>query len=240
MRFFLSVPTDNYIHPTFVLRSFSQMQNANSSDASHVRFWLLGLTSSDFGGVILAIALTSLGGGSALTSVGGISSQSKAMSASPCETESYDKINLNCEYAAATTSDKPSGQSCIAINRAAIAFETKHDNVLSLDLTVTAVARNSQEQTVYIEIDGDSGDNFIRRPLPLVDFRKLEPGTPLTFTQRLRVPALQPDHYIIYLWIPSTDPALKFSAEHSLLLSNPGVAEKKLGLNKLAAFTVKR
>lgn len=113
---------------------------------------------------------------------------------------------------------------------------------MRVELTFTNASEHaiSQARTVYIAIDDESGQNHIRRQLPLVDFTKFVPGKPITFSEVLRAPAFQPGHYSIYLWIPSSDPSLKFDATHNFLLSNAGVPDEKSGLNTIATFTVTR
>lgn len=113
---------------------------------------------------------------------------------------------------------------------------------MRVELTFTNASGHaiSETRTVYIAIDDDAGENHIRRPLPRVDFTKLVPGQSTTFSDVLRAPAFQPGHYKIYLWIPSSDPSLKFDATRNFLLSNSGVPDEKSGLNTIAAFTVVR
>jgi hypothetical protein len=73
-----------------------------------------------------------------------------------------------------------------------------------------------------------------------VDFRVLSPRKPVSFSERLRVPAFPTSGYSIQLWIPDPDAALKFNPAHNFLLSNFGVANVETGLNTVARFTVKR
>jgi len=51
-------------------------------------------------------------------------------------------------------------------------------------------------------------------------------------------PAFRRGTYTIHLWIPSSEPSLKFNPAHNLLLNNIGVADSVTGLNTLATFTV--
>ncbi len=113
---------------------------------------------------------------------------------------------------------------------------------MRVELTFTNGGKNaiSEERSVYLAIDDDAGLNHLRRKLPSVDFRRLTPGQQLTFSETLLAPAFQAGHYTIQLWIPSADPSLEFDARHNFLLSNPGVADQKSGLNQLATFTAVR
>jgi hypothetical protein len=107
-----------------------------------------------------------------------------------------------------------------------------------LTFTNTGTAPISDTRTVYLTIDDDAGNNNVRRILPSVDFRKLFPGKAVTFSEQLRIAAFPPGHYTIALWIPSSEPALKFNPAHNLLISSAGVADSQKGLNILAKFTV--
>lgn len=104
----------------------------------------------------------------------------------------------------------------------------------------TGKVRPSEARTVYLEIDASPGSNYIRRSLPTVDFRKLSPGKPVTFSEPLLVSAFPPGHYIIALWIPSSEAAFKFNPAHNFLLNSVGVPDSRTGLNILAQFTVEQ
>jgi hypothetical protein len=91
---------------------------------------------------------------------------------------------------------------------------------------------------VYIALDDEAGQNHLRRPLPHVDFKKVIPGEPMTFTDRFLAPALRPGCYFVRLWIPSLDPDLKFDAAHNFLLSNQNVSDATSGLNEIATISV--
>jgi hypothetical protein len=95
----------------------------------------------------------------------------------------------------------------------------------------------AEKRTIYIALDDAKGQNHMRRPLPHVDFTKLEPGKPMTFEERLLAPAFEPGNYSISLWIPSNDAALKFNPAHNFLLSDEGVPDTESGLNRIAKFT---
>jgi len=98
-------------------------------------------------------------------------------------------------------------------------------------------AKIEEKRTIYLALDDAKGQNHMRRPLPHVDFTKLEPGKPMTFEERLLAPAFEPGIYSISLWIPSNDAALKFDPAHNFLLSNEGVPNTESGLNRIADFT---
>ncbi len=111
---------------------------------------------------------------------------------------------------------------------------------MRIELTFTngTKARISGHRTLYLSIDGEGGENYIRRPLPDVDFTKLKPGRPVSFQEAIPVAKLRAGPYIVSLWIPSTVASLKFDSTHNLLLSSKGVADLATGLNRIAKFTV--
>jgi hypothetical protein len=158
-----------------------------------------------------------------------------------CQTTGTREITITCDYTPVPlNSAQAVGEPRIALNHAALSFKTKHDNWASLTFTKLDSAPISELRVVYLTVDGDSGHNFIRRVLPSVDFRSLAPGQRTEFAERLLIPALQPGHYRIGLWIPSSDPSLKFNAKCNFLISSFGVADAKTGLNRIAAFSVVR
>lgn len=167
----------------------------------------------------------------------------KAADAQPCHAEGKLEITLACDYAEAPP-PAPNAQfePRIVLHHAKLWFRAKDDSRMSVELTLTNSSGHliSEIRAVYIAIDDDSGENHIRRPLLRVDFSKLVPGQPMTFSEALRAPAFQPGHYTIYLWIPSPDPSLKFNASHDFLLSNVGVPNEHSGLNTIATFTIVR
>jgi len=109
--------------------------------------------------------------------------------------------------------------------------------LVELTFTNDSDAKIAEKSTIYIALDDAKGQNHMRRPLPHVDFTKLEPGKPMTFEERLLAPAFEPGIYSISLWIPSNDTALKFDPAHNFLLSNEGVPNTESGLNRIANFT---
>lgn len=156
-------------------------------------------------------------------------------------TQEKERITITCDYARTTVSASQAVPP-IAVNHAFFSFGTKEDNYMEVEFAFTNLTGSgiSDKRDVYLEIDDAAGGNYIRRPLPVVDFRKLVPGQPLKFSARLLVGAFMANHYYIYLWIPSSDPSLKFKPANNFLLSSFGVADPVTGLNKIAEFTVER
>lgn len=163
--------------------------------------------------------------------------RSDTASIAPCDTAGQREITVVCEYVPAAESESPR----IVINRISLSFKPKDESHMTVELTFTNVgsAAFTEARTVYLAMDDTTGQNHVRRPLPQVDFRQLEPGKAVTFTEHILMPAFQPGHYIINLWIPSIEQSLKFDPAHNLLLANDNVPNKKTGLNQLATFTVR-
>jgi Domain of unknown function (DUF4832) len=202
------------------------------------RIYLLSLT-------LLVFCLSAVGSIRSLTShpFAGQVSSAKATDAQRCHVEGKLEITLSCDFAEATPSTpRAQFEPRIVLHHAKLWFRAKDDSQMRVELTFTNAGERaiSETRTVYIAIDDESGANHIRRPLPHVDFTKLAPSQLMTFSEILRAPAFQPGHYTIYLWIPNSDPSLKFDAAHNFLLSNAGVPDEKLGLNTIATFTVIR
>jgi Domain of unknown function (DUF4832) len=152
-----------------------------------------------------------------------------------CVTIGTDELTITCAY-------KPDSgaQPRISLNRAAISFAPSEDSQMSIELTFTNDRGSaiSGHRDVYLVIDDENGKNNLRRLLPHVDFTKLEPGKPAKFQEVILAPGFAPGTYTISLWIPSTDPSLKFDAPHNFLLGSEGVADPATGLNQIAKFTV--
>ena len=160
-----------------------------------------------------------------------------------CEVAGTKAIRISCHYIAFPASGPGSDRdSRVVLNDAVLSFETRTDNYMHVDLTFTNDGKNaiSDAYLVYLAIDNEAGNNYVRRLLPHVDFRNLAPGIPQTFSERLLTPAFQPRQYAVRLWIPNPDPSLKFNPEHNLLLSSVGVADPRSGLNLIAKFSVTR
>lgn len=149
------------------------------------------------------------------------------------------RITITCEYAGATL---PNEQAVppVELNRAFLSFETREESYMVAELVFTSRSKDriSDVGQVYLEIDDDSGNNYMRRLLSAVDFRKLAAGAPSKFSARLLSAAFIPKDYIIYLWIPSSEPSLKFRAPNNFLISSGGVPDSATGLNRIAEFTV--
>jgi hypothetical protein len=180
----------------------------------------------------------SFDGGKMQTAFGSTSSSQSQSSLSPhCETVGKKEIKITCHYAAsAVTTSSSLGQPRIVLNDAVLSFEIGNDSYMHAELSFT----NEGRSPVYLEIDDDSNRNYVRRLLPHVDFRTLDPAIKHSFTEHLLIPALRPRHYSIRLWIPHPDPSLKFDPAHDLLLSSVGVPDQENGLNLVATFAVVR
>jgi hypothetical protein len=162
-------------------------------------------------------------------------------SGTKCDVTGTTKITITCDYTPAPqdahTSDAVPH---IVLNHAMLSFETNDESHMKIELTFTNLSAAAfwEARTVFIAIDEPSGKNHVRRPLPQVDLHKLAPHQTLTFSETLLSPAFPRGDYVVHLWIPSADPALKFDAAHNLLLDNLGVPDSVTGLNTLASFTV--
>ena len=128
------------------------------------------------------------------------------------------------------------------LTRAVISFRPDDSSNMLAKLTFTnaGTSGSREARTVYLEVDDNAGNNYVRRSLPTVDFRKLSPGKTVTFSEQLRVPAFPPGAYTIALWIPSSESALKFNPAQNFLVSSAGVPDPRTGLNILARFTVEQ
>lgn len=153
-----------------------------------------------------------------------------------CQVEGKNEITIRCGYKGTLHLTQPS----IALDHAMLSFNTGEDSHMVVELTFanTGKVRISRNWIVYLAIDDEAGRNYVRRPLPGVDFRKIAPGEELTFPERLLAPSLRPGHYTIVLWIPNPNPALRFDPLHNFFLSNSGVSNPATGLNVLAALRV--
>jgi hypothetical protein len=152
-----------------------------------------------------------------------------------CVTIGTDELTITCAY-------KPGNgaQPRIILDRAVISFAPSNDSQMSVELTFTndTGSKISGHRDVYLVIDDTKGKNNLRRLLPHVDFTKLESGKPAKFQQVILAPGFAPGTYIVSLWIPSTDPSLKFDPTHNFLLGSDGMADSGTGLNQIAKFTV--
>jgi Domain of unknown function (DUF4832) len=168
-----------------------------------------------------------------------IGTPARSSGGSGCETEGKHQILISCDYVAAETVSKK-GHPVIVLNHATISFEANHESHFHVELTFTqrGTTRFAGERSGYIAINSESGQNYVRRVLPHLNFRKLTPGVAATFSDEFLAPALQPGRYRVQLWIPDPNPALKFDAASSFLLSNAGVPDQTTGLNTIATIVV--
>jgi len=156
-----------------------------------------------------------------------------------CETQGTGEVTISCSYSATATAARENSTPSVVLNRVVISFKPSSESHMHVELTFSneSDAKIEEKRTIYIALDDAKGQNHMRRPLPHVDFTKLEPGKPMTFEERLLAPAFEPGVYSIFLWIPSNDAALKFDPAHNFLLSNEGVPNTESGLNRIANFT---
>jgi hypothetical protein len=158
-----------------------------------------------------------------------------------CEIFGARTLTITCLYGAAAPSGPDSrAVPRVVLNRAVISFDPAQESHMRVELSFKNDSRGkiSDQRTVYLAIDDDRGENHLRRPLPHVDFTKLESNKSAQFQETLLAPAFAPGTYVVSLWIPSSDASLKFDPAHNFLLSSAGVADPATGLNRLAKFTV--
>ena len=150
------------------------------------------------------------------------------------------KTTIDCRYSADASDSTAKPE--IALDHAVISFNANREGHMHIDLTFRNISKIpfTEARTVYIEFDDEAGQNYIRRPLPHVMLQGLAPGETKTFSDTFLAPALGPGRYLICLWIPSPDPALKLDSTHNFLLSNTSVPQRTTRLNEIAAVTVKR
>jgi hypothetical protein len=162
-------------------------------------------------------------------------------STSQCETSGTRELTITCEYTAGSPDDADRRSSPrVLLNRAVISFSPSEDGHMDVELTFTneSGSKITARRTVYLAIDGENGENHMRRPLPHADFTELEPGRVTKFHDTLVAPAFRPGRYIVSIWIPSTEPSFKFDPTHNFLLSSKNVPDRVTGLNQIAKFTV--
>ncbi len=171
----------------------------------------------------------------------GLSAEVSALSAGEpqCETQGTKEVTISCSYSATAAEPQQSAAPRVVLNRAVISFAPSSESHMHVELTFTndTNAKIAEKRTIYLAFDDAKGENHMRRPLPHVDFTKLEPGKPMTFAETLLAPAFEAGSYSISLWIPSSEAALKFDPAHDFLLSNEDVPYTDSGLNRIAKFT---
>ena len=91
---------------------------------------------------------------------------------------------------------------------------------------------------IYLTIEDQDGHNMVRRVLSKVDFSKLPPGKPVTFSERFLIGGFRRGRYTISLLIPNPDPTLKNNLANNIFLSNEGIANPVTGSNTIANFSV--
>jgi hypothetical protein len=158
-----------------------------------------------------------------------------------CRVDGASELTITCSYTAGSSFDADSRPAPrIILNRAVISLIPSDGNPMRIELTFTnGTARKiADRRIVYLSIDDEKGQNHMRRPLPDVDFTKLEPGRLTKFQETLLAPAFSAGSYTVSIWIPSIDPSLKFDPTHNLLLSSKGVPDRATGLNRVAEFAV--
>jgi hypothetical protein len=151
-------------------------------------------------------------------------------------------IVLRCTYAQADIAANHDTKPRIILNSVSLSFTTDEDDDMFVDLVLTneGTGAISEDWKAYLTIDDAAGQNYMRRLLSGVDFRKLVPGKSLRFSDRFLAPVLRPGRYTIGLWVPGSDPLLTLDTGHNLLLGNPDLGNPMTGLNALALLTVAR
>jgi len=104
---------------------------------------------------------------------------------------------------------------------------------MSVDLTIPndSVSKIADQHTVYLAIDDERGENHIRRSLPYADFTKLESGKHTKLQEALLAPAFSPGPHVVSIYIPLTDPSLKFDRTRNSLLSSNDAPDLATGLS---------
>jgi len=171
------------------------------------------------------------------------SSDQDNSTANACETSTEGGIVIACSFPAASPVKPNSVDAArIRLNQAKFSFGLTRESRMQveLDFTNEGTARLSPSPVVYLAFTNEAGQNVLRRALPHVDLSKIEPGRHLTLTDSFLVGAFSGGRYAISLSISSPDPALQNDSASNVLLSNPGVGDRKTGLNTIGYFTVKK
>lgn len=158
-----------------------------------------------------------------------------------CRISAGNELSIVCDYSAAPPSDRVNhSEPRLVLTHLFLSFKPDGESHMRVELTFKNAGAKPvlERRRVYLAIDGDTGQNYIRRVLPHVDFRQLMPGKSMTFSDLLLVGALQPARYLVRLWIPSPEPSLNFDPAGSWLLSSEGVADSATGMNTIATFTL--
>jgi hypothetical protein len=163
-------------------------------------------------------------------------------SAAQCATTGTYELTITCAYTPASPAGADNRTAPrIILNRVVLSFNTSDESQMRIEITLSndSGSKITERRTAYLAIDDDKGLNHLRRPLPHVDFTKLEPGRPMKFQETLLTPTFVAGAYTISIWIPATDPASKFDPAHNFLFSSKGVPDLATGLNQIAKFTAK-
>jgi hypothetical protein len=193
---------------------------------------------------ILAIAQTILPAplSSAALGVARAAASQQAPDSPPCSTTGTHELTITCTYKPASPASADSRNSPrIVLQRAVISFGTSEEGQMKVELVFSNEGGKqlTERRTVYLAIDDVNGGNHVRRPLPRVDFTRLEPGKPVKFQDSFLAPAFSAGTYFVSLWIPANDPSSKFDPTRNFLLSSDGVPDTATGLNRIATFTAK-
>jgi hypothetical protein len=171
----------------------------------------------------------------------GNSSTETSSTGPQCETTGTWQITISCTYTASPAAGSVEGATArVVLNRAVISFIPSDESHMRVELTFTndGGSKIAGQRMVYLAIDDERGENHMRRSLPHVDFSRLDPGGLMKFQETLLAPAFSPGTYVISIWIPSTEPSMKFNPAQNFLLSSNGVPDPATGLNQIAKFTV--
>jgi hypothetical protein len=157
-----------------------------------------------------------------------------------CDRTGESELTIACGYGGAEGDGEQNGEPLIAIERFVISFHPKSEGPMRVELAFSNRGKSAMKQAraVYMAIDDDEGNNYLRRELKLVDLDEVDPGESVTFSEQLLSAAYMPGHYVVHLWIPNPDPALKFNPRYNTLLANAGISDAASGLNTIAGFTV--
>jgi len=138
----------------------------------------------------------------------GLRAQSSGLPAGgpQCETQGTGEVTISCSYSATAAAPRENSTPRVVLNRVVISFKPSSESHMHVELTFSneSDAKIEEKRRIYLALDDAKGQNHMRRPLPHVDFTKLEPGKPMTFEERLLAPAFEPGIYSISLWIRRT------------------------------------
>lgn len=160
---------------------------------------------------------------------------------SECGGSGQHELHITCDYTEAPHAPAdPRTAHRIVLEHSVLSLRTDDENHMYVELTFlnAGPASLAEAYSVYLAIDDESGNNYVRRPLRTVDLDKIEPGKRVTFIERPLIGVLRPGRYFIHLWIPSPQVSLKHNTAHNFLLGSRGVPDARTGLNRIAKFTL--